>query len=112
MSSGAGGRDGGGVCAADAGGVGAAGAADSQWQAAAGGAGGGAGLPGAGAQPRRPRHRGPPTSVHAPGAAPLLCEYETALRAAVPPATCPSTGFPRGVAVLPLLWVHGTDKQV
>lgn len=74
LSSGAGGCDGGGVCAPDAGGVSPAGAADGQWQAAAGGAGGGAGLPGTGTQPRRPRHCGPPAAVHTPGAAPLLCE--------------------------------------
>lgn len=74
VCAGAGGRDGGGVCAADAGGVGPAGAADGERQAAAGGAGGGAGLPGAGAEPGRPRHRGPAAAVHPPGTAAFLCE--------------------------------------
>lgn len=73
-SSGAGRCNGGGVCAADAGGVRSASAADGQWQAAAGGAGGGAGLPGTGAEPRRPRHCGSPAAVYTPGAAPLLCK--------------------------------------
>lgn len=74
LCAGAGGRDGGGVCAADAGGVRPAGAADGEWQAAAGGAGGGAGLPGTGAEPGRPRHGGPAAAVHPTGAAPVLCE--------------------------------------
>lgn len=57
LFAGAGGRDGGGVCAVDACGLGPAGAADGERQAAAGGAGGGAGFPGAGPQPSGPRHR-------------------------------------------------------
>lgn len=73
-SPGAGRRDGGGVCAVDACGLGPAGAADGERQAAAGRAGGGAGFPGAGPQPGGPRHRRPPAAVHAPGVAPVLCE--------------------------------------
>lgn len=73
-SSGARGCDRGGVCAADACGVGPSGAADRERAATAGGAGGGAGVPGAGPQPGRPRHRRPPAAVHTPGLAPILCE--------------------------------------
>lgn len=75
LCAGAGGRDGGGVCAVDAPGFGPEGAADGERQAAAGGAGGGAGIPGAGPQPGRPGHCGPPPAVHAPGFTPVLCEH-------------------------------------
>lgn len=74
---GAGGRDGRGVCSADAHPVRPEESADGERAAAAGGAGGGAGLPGASAQPGRCGRRRPPAAMHTPGPAPVLGQCST-----------------------------------
>ena len=84
---GTGGRDWGGVCSADACGVRAEGPGNSKRTTAVGGAGGGAGLSGAGTEPCRPGHGGPPDAVHSPGPAPLLCKWSGLLRQLNGPCT-------------------------